>query len=951
MALADPIIPENIASVLKTSQAAKSQKLLHINARSLQPKKDLVTLFLQSCKVNFDMIMFTETWYTDDSEYFVLPRYNHFVLNRKKSRGGGVSILTVFDNCEVVKEFSAITDDYEVLCIKKDKALFAVVYRPPNGSLPTFLNFFDSFLSYANDLGCALTIGGDFNIDTIKDSTAATHWLSVLKCNNFWSAITSPTRVTLSTASLLDTFVTNSCADSAVSGVLCSDVSDHMPIFIFMQRAPGSRVVGKQEYTCRVISPEKLDKFREAIHQTNWDEVYATEDADECYNKFITRVKTLFIKSFPTEKRSRAKNARKPWVTKQFLRKIKRKNKLYQSFMRCRDLDKWKEYKQFRNKLNKEMEKAKNEYYHRIFDTDCLRRSENVWKRLNEILNPKTASQIEEINIDGKVTKGKELANMFNDFFLEIGNRVDDDQIMPDISPLTETLFLTPTCPSEVSNIFLNLKNSRSRDADDLEIKPIKYVMDLLTPVLTHIFNLALSTGTFPKGMQVARVTIVHKGGDKYQMGNYRPISILPVFSKGLEKIINARIDNFTRKHDLLTECQHGFRKKRSTESALSVQKEAILENFERKELTLGLYLDFSKAFDRVNHTLLLVKLERYGFRGLALNLLCSYLKQRVQFVEINNVRSTIKPVKNGVPQGSILGPILFLFYVNDITKLEKKCKFIIYADDCTVFVPGKDLTSIVPLASSVCCKLKEWSHSNHLVLNETKTKCVVFRAPGILPTLPDTITLGPYKINVAKHVNTLGVVFSEHMTWNEHINHLSSKLQKIVGTLRRHRYVLPQAIKRLLYQSLFNSQLNYCSLIWGTTTAQNLQKLTLLQKKAVRAVENVPYLEHTRELFIKNKIIKAPFIYAYKVIQSYKRAVQGNLDSFLCLANLRASESVYSYRYQPPWQIPFSRTNYGQQRLCHTLPYILNNFHRHHREVMTLSKAHIQELFVADMH
>lgn len=177
-------------------------------------------------------------------------------------------------------------------------------------------------------------------------------------------------------------------------------------------------------------------------------------------------------------------------------------------------------------------------------------------------------------------------------------------------------LFFHPTNNvHEVTSIFQGLRNSRSQEADELQIKPIKYVIDLLAPILTHIYNLSLTTGVFPSRMQVAKVTVIYKNGDKNNFGNCRPVSVLPIFSKGIEKIINARIENFSKKHNLLTDCQHGFRKGQSTQTALLVQKETILEHFENKTMTLRIFLDFSKAFDRVNDQILLDKLERSGFR------------------------------------------------------------------------------------------------------------------------------------------------------------------------------------------------------------------------------------------------------------------------------------------------------------------------------------------------
>ncbi|XP_049514274.1 uncharacterized protein LOC125941311 [Dermacentor silvarum] len=249
--------------------------------------------------------------------------------------------------------------------------------------------------------------------------------------------------------------------------------------------------------------------------------------------------------------------------------------------------------------------------------------------------------------------------------------------------------------------------------------------------------------------------------------------------------------------------------------------------------------------------------------------------------------------------------------------------------------------------ASSVCYGLGAWSKANGLILNETKTKCVIFHAPGSSTTLPDNIVLGPYKINITSSIKTLGVIFTAQMSWNEHVSHVCSKVRKVVGVLNRNRSSLPFKVKRLIYHALFHSHLSYCFLIWGSTTAQNIQMLEILQKKAIRAIANVSFFEHTQELFQQNRIIRVRDIYKFKTLLSYRNAMLGRLDSFLTLATLQESRSTYSYRHQAPWQIPFSCTNYGCQRLKHTLPSLLNYFNQQNVDVLSLNKTKILDLFL----
>lgn len=259
------IAPENIQHVVKSrANVTKLFKVMHLNARSLEPKKD-VTLLLESCGINFDLLMFTETWYTSESEHFMLPGFNHFFLNRTESRVGGVAILTTLEFCEVIEEYSLITKNYEALCIKKGTNVFAVLYRPPSGSLADFLTFIDLLLSHANAMNYMLTVGGDFNVDVLKNTVTSNEFLSVLECNSFKYVITMPTRVTESTMSLLDMFVTNSITEETISRVLSCDLSDHLPIFIFLKMHTNPAYVKPEEFTYRSVTPATLEHFRHRI--------------------------------------------------------------------------------------------------------------------------------------------------------------------------------------------------------------------------------------------------------------------------------------------------------------------------------------------------------------------------------------------------------------------------------------------------------------------------------------------------------------------------------------------------------------------------------------------------------------------------------------------------------------------------------------------------------------
>lgn len=471
----------------------------------------------------------------------------------------------------------------------------------------------------------------------------------------------------------------------------------------------------------------------------------------------------------------------------------------------------------------------------------------------------------------------------------------------------------------------MSTKNSKCSDIDGLQIQPVKYVINIISPILEHIVNCIFAEGVFPKKLQLAKVAVIFKDGDTNSFTNYRPISILPVFSKCVEKLILIRITNFSDKHNLITECQFGFRKGRSTETALLTQKDYILESFETEHYTLGIFVDYSKAFDCVNHKILLEKLGCYGFRGIFKKLIESYFAHRYQQVTINGVSSELRPVNTGVPQGSILGPLLFNFYINDVVNIDVETKFVIYADDMSLFLTGKHLGNLIETGNALLNKLDAWSKANSLTINEKKTKAVLFRAMRKPAEIDVELRLGSKKIEFVRVVKSLGVLLEEHMSWNDQLEAVLNKLSKAVGIMCKFRFFLPQKIKLLLYNSLFLPCLTYSYLVWGTTTKSNIEKLLRIQKKAVRTIVNAAYDAHTEPIFKSLNLLPVTELYHSTLLKRHQLAIK-NDDAFIIqLSGLKAKEQVRELRVNERWEIPRVRTNYGYERVHYQLPALLN--------------------------
>lgn len=917
-------------SALKKLAKENTLGIFHLNCRSINNKFDDLQLFFDSLDFSFNVIMFSETWYDDESEYFALDGYKHFFLNRPDRKGGGVS-MHVHNSIRAEKnlQFTFVKDDLELLTVESRNNTFSVLYRPQNAKLDAFFETLEALFDYASSNGRSLYLAGDVNVDMKCVSKPGKELEALIDAYGFCNVIEAPTRITCSTATCIDVIITNADKPNINAGTIAGDISDHLPIFAFVNNAGPDTACRPNNLKYRRIDSNTLSNFRNMISANDWSYVLSLNDADRAYDDFVSKIKAIYDASFPLRHARKCKN-RKPWITAESIRKIKFKNKLYTQFIKSRDPGKLDIYKKYRNQLNRELKRAKLEYFSNLFDRSSSNSARDQWDQLKRLLNFGTHSEIASIEKEGEVLCGKELSNQFNRFFVNITKALcaplDVSVSYACGTPsVQETLFMFPTTESEVISMFSHLRSSKSRDKDGFQIQPFKFVIDLLAPTLVHIYNLCLSTGVFPKQMQIAKVAAIHKSGSVSDFSNYRPISILPVLSKALEKIIHCRLSNFLSKHSVLSDCQFGFRKQRSTEMALTKQKEIIIDAFEEKLLAVGIYVDLSKAFDLIDHSVLFQKLSHYGIRGIGLDLIQSYLMYRRQMVCFNGTLSDDESITSGVPQGSILGPLLFLVYLNDIFDIPFPVHLVAYADDITMLAPGNTLAELSLSGNQFLEYLRCWCNRNRLKVNTHKTKAVIYRTKNGVVSGDIELFLGNDKIDIVSSIKSLGVVFSETLNWDIQVDSVRVKMNKLNGLLCKHRLTLPTQVKLLIYNAYIVPVITYCHTVWGTTTKSNKQRLLVAQKRAIRLIANIPWNAHTEEYFRQYNILRVNSLYTYRLLSIYKTAVTMNNAFMITIFRLVRHESTYNIRHSNPWILPFSRTKYRTQSLSWNLPKYLN--------------------------
>ena len=882
--------------------------IIHFNSRSLNKNIDSITDYLETLNYKFPILAFSETWLKDNKTSHALtniPGYNLVNDNRQGKKGGGVALYVSTKLNYNIRTNLKFPDspDYESLFIEIEtapkKTIIGIVYRPPDSSFYPFLDHLSNCINKITKENRPSFICGDFNFDLLKLSNhqATNNFLNTFYSGSFYPLIDKPTRVTTKSSSLLDNIFTNVLDKQITPGVLYNDITDHFPVFqIIKTRSNPKRNNNKSNsfYTSRKINTKNISSLALDLNQTNWNDVLQSNSADESYNKFISLFSELYDKHLPiTKKRINKRSESKPWITTGIIKSIKTRNKLYKTFLKCPNEDTKTKYIKYRNKLTHVIRSSTKKHYAEKFES-CKNNIKNTWRSINDILGKAKKSTIPTYFTDGtsQITDPDQIAERFNKFFSDVGPtlaaKINTNTNFSDFlsAPFEKSIFFNPTSGKEILDIIGTFKNGKSPGNDNISPTVVKRIGPFISTPLSHIFNLALSSGVFPSGLKIAKVIPIFKKDDPHTFSNYRPISLLPCFSKILERLIYNRLVNFLSTYNILHENQYGFRKQHSTDLALLDIYDKISSALSNRLHTIGIFLDLSKAFDTIDHNILLTKLHHYGIRGTPLALLTDYLHNRKQFTSFNSHSSGLLPVPCGVPQGSILGPLLFLLYVNDIPNASRSLSFILFADDTNIFLSHHDLRALVQTFNTEITHVIDWFKANKLSLNVSKTNFIHFKTGN--KTNKIKITIDNTDIKPVDSSKFLGVIIDQNLNWHKHITKITNQISRSLGIIKKFRSILPSNILFSLYNTLILPYISYCNVAWANTNhtleenqcpwtstkTTKIDNLFIIQKKTLRACTNSHFLSHTKNIFHDlntlnifdlNKLQTALFMYRYE--------------------------------------------------------------------------------------
>ena len=844
------------------------QKGLHISCLNIQhliPKLDEIRCMLMSDMCNVDIFAMCETFMNDSISDINLniPNYSYIRRDRCNKKGGGI-LVYISDNVSYRHRPDLEHAEIESISIEisypnTKPFLLNIVYRPPN-SHQHWIYIFESMLKSYEEFYHEYHVLGDFNFNFIpeKKSFENKEWTNILLKYGLIQLVNVPTRVTKKSSTIIDHIYTNQPDRLCSVSVPCLSISDHYPVCI--TRKIKQRLT-KREH--RVITYRSYKNFNTANFQNDLalkrlQYIESELDPNKAMTMLYDDLNSVLSKHAPL-KQKRVKRLTQPgWFNSEVKRYIIERNKLHK-------MKDWENYKIMRNKVTSIIRKNKRDYFNNaIKDKSNVK---DLWKTIKGASNNDYNNSCVETGLPlemcfNKVTiKGKyNIINAFNDHFIRTSEQVEkinlnEDNFIKlklelDKKIKHDKFEINLVSPYEVRKIIDSLKVNKATGIDCIGANILKMCGDHIIIPITSIINNSILSGIFPDSLKYAYVLPLYKNSNREDGNNYRPISILPTISKIFERHLNNQLNSFLAKHHILSNSQSGFRDNHSCQTALIHLVNNWIKHVDDGKLIGSVFIDLRKAFDLVDHSILLYKLKLHHFSEHSLSLFQSYLSNRNQVVKHGNLFSTPKTVESGVPQGSILGPTLFLIYINDIQLTLSKSNIDLYADDSTLSVAGSCISEIQTKLQSDINSVLKWCSINNMLINPNKTKCMLIGNNKKINT--DSLNLninGMCIENVESH-KVLGLHIDKNLKWKTHINKTCSKINSKLALLRRITYFLTFDMKKLFYSSYILSHFDYACTLWGWAAKKDILKISILQKRAAKIILQKPMRTPSKELF-----------------------------------------------------------------------------------------------------
>lgn len=911
----------------------------HLNICSLRNKVDEVFNILSG--YNLHVLALTETHLNPDinSDVLKIEGYNIFRLDRGR-KGGGVAIYCQ-DHIPVKIRTDLGYEGVEFLWLQVQlphlrPMLIGCCYRPPNATA-VYLDNICKIMDKVCDSNSEVFVLGDFNIDwNMNDCPMKARLHTLADACNLSQVVKKPTRI----FRRADGIKSSTCIDLIFTNVaeLCSKAislpmgcSDHNLIAVGRKTKIPKR--GQKIVLKRSFKHFNENNFCDEVRQVDWSQVLQEDDPNLALGVFDHLLFPIVNKYAPVKKLT-VRNVRSPWIDQDLKVHMMERDRAKAEAIKSGGEQEWNKYRKLRNFVTMLNKKKKRMYYHKKISS-IRTDSKATWNILNQLMGKSGRSTPSYLEVEGQfMTKPEDIANYLSYFFsdkiqkLKNGMEVCNSGQELSSSLIMNKIMKNKSCTFhfdevQISTVEQHIRTSKNKQAgiDNLDARLLKPVANALAPPICHIINLSFEKSICPADWKIAKIIPLPKNNrDTFSGKNSRPISILPLLSKIMERIAYEQIQHYFCTNDLITPHQHAYRKGHSTATALTDMTDEWLRKMDSGKIIGSVLLDFSAAFDILDHMLLVNKLHCYGFDRRSVAWISSYLTNRKYCVYFNGSFSVMREMNCGVPQGSCLGPLLFSIFTNDLPLMLKQTSIGMYADDSTLYVAASTANELENILNDDLLRVKKWVDSNKLVLNIEKTKCIVLCSKwgGRLdPKL--NVKIDDKEIEQVTEVKLLGVLIDSRMTWTSHINEMVKKMGRGMAAIKYCRKYLPGYLVKQLMQAIVLSQMDYCSVVWSNTSENNLNKLQVVLNKAARIVLNCSYRTRVSEMLntlnwlsVKDRLYYTLLCFVRSVIMKKCPATLFNFFVF------SSSTHTYSTRHsvEERFLLPAYKTGAGQRTL-----------------------------------
>ena len=947
--------------------------LFHVNIASLNKHFDELHELLSRLKFDFDIIGISEHKIRKDtlpSNNISLPGYDEFIFEPTVTTHGGTGFYIKKGLDYIVRhDLKLNTPSFceamfvEVILPGRKNLIVGCIYRHPSESIRDFSEkYLEPILNKINKEKKECALMGDFNVDLITSNgnNAACEFYNTLSSYFYTPFILQPTR--LRSKTLIDNIFLNSLEYAATSGNILRELSDHLIQFLILEGFSKERTLPDTNIFKRNMSKFCDREFEEVvINGLNWEEICMLrfQDSNVSFSSFNNTLNYHLDEMAPFKKVTlkEYRLMRKPWINNDILNKCKDRDKLLKEILKEKESSKINDlrekYVKLRNEITSEKRQSKKDFHNSQFKENSSK-SSKIWQSIRKLVNVKStkSSNIKLMINDEIVSDPLTNANTFNSHFSKLGAKVQakipaergsyKDYLFKKnknneyyINNAGHVFFLSPTESKEVSDMIANLDDKKSPGPNGIPILILKKFKEFFSIWLAKLINLSFETGVFPDLLKFAKITPLHKKESKLDFHNYRPISLLSVYSKLFEKLIYSRVYAYLVKFNLISSKQFGFRSKHSCNHAIISLTEHVKKLLDDDHIVCGVFIDLEKAFDTVHHEILCDKLNAYGLRGKINDLFKSYLSNRKQFVSLNGFDSGMEDITCGVPQGSTLGPLLFLLYINDFRLCLTKTSSGHFADDTFIIFNSKKLKTIETVINTELKEVIRWLRLNKLSLNAGKTELIFFHSKHNRGAKFDNvfINFNGIRLTPVDYVKYLGMLIDKHLSWDYHINDLSKKLSRANGILSKLRYNAPVEVCIQVYYALFYSTLIYGCNAWGLASKKNIETIEVLQRKCIRILTFSAFDSHIpNQTFIDLKFLKVREVIKFfqlKLIYDFQcTTLPSDLMMLFQLSHdvrTNTLQSLNSIDKKLLYIPKFNKETYGKESLRYVCPLLWN--------------------------